>query len=344
MSKRKRDEVEDSDDEEPSFGKQILPVANLPGDYDGIPQDGMEYLFTVRRDALRLPHITRVYNPYAKPDIKPILPPSLHTLPAHCSLPSEEWCSLIETRFQNLRKNLSQPTIHVENPPSGSARVMPDIKERALWWEFLAGKPESEWNPPKKMKSSKQRKLGRGLRAFTPDVEPEDTQDAIQSQIPQLTEGQTLDCYQCKLPTPKILKQLDESMSLHLLMYFTHWINVHLQDQSSGPSGSPLPRLRQAHAQWIFALLTRIGDFISADDMNLLRNLSRACVSLLKELIQEKNEPETGSATVLLRNVMGDVDDEMDETSCWVIIAIILGVWKQRDLWADAETMLRSIS
>jgi hypothetical protein len=46
--KRKRDELDDSDDEEPSFGRQILPVANLPEDFNGIPTDGMQYLFTVR--------------------------------------------------------------------------------------------------------------------------------------------------------------------------------------------------------------------------------------------------------------------------------------------------------
>jgi hypothetical protein len=31
-----------------SFGRQILPVANLPEDFEGIPEDGMQYLFTVR--------------------------------------------------------------------------------------------------------------------------------------------------------------------------------------------------------------------------------------------------------------------------------------------------------
>jgi len=46
--KRKRNQLEDSDDEELSFGKQILPVANLPYDFDGEPMDGLQYLFTVR--------------------------------------------------------------------------------------------------------------------------------------------------------------------------------------------------------------------------------------------------------------------------------------------------------
>jgi hypothetical protein len=30
------------------FGNSVLPVANLPSSYDSIPQNGMEYLFTVR--------------------------------------------------------------------------------------------------------------------------------------------------------------------------------------------------------------------------------------------------------------------------------------------------------
>ena len=46
--KRKRSDLDDSDEEEPSLGKQVLPVANLPADFSGIPQDGLEYLFTVR--------------------------------------------------------------------------------------------------------------------------------------------------------------------------------------------------------------------------------------------------------------------------------------------------------
>jgi len=45
-SKRKRED--DSDEDDMSYGRQILPVANLPSDFDGEPEDGMQYLFTVR--------------------------------------------------------------------------------------------------------------------------------------------------------------------------------------------------------------------------------------------------------------------------------------------------------
>lgn len=32
----------------PRVGNQVLPVADLPDDFDAEPEDGMEYLFTVR--------------------------------------------------------------------------------------------------------------------------------------------------------------------------------------------------------------------------------------------------------------------------------------------------------
>jgi hypothetical protein len=47
--KRKRDEYESSDDEgDHAVGRQALPVADLPFDFDGEPEDGAQYLFTVR--------------------------------------------------------------------------------------------------------------------------------------------------------------------------------------------------------------------------------------------------------------------------------------------------------
>ena len=48
--KRKREHVKSGDDDDDTtYGlRQILPVANLPIDFDGEPTDGMQYLFTVR--------------------------------------------------------------------------------------------------------------------------------------------------------------------------------------------------------------------------------------------------------------------------------------------------------
>jgi hypothetical protein len=49
IGKRKRGECDSSDDESNNvMGKQVLPVADLPFDFDGVPEDGAQYLFTVR--------------------------------------------------------------------------------------------------------------------------------------------------------------------------------------------------------------------------------------------------------------------------------------------------------
>lgn len=48
LLKRKHDELDDSEEDESSYGKQILPVANLPDNFNEEPTDGMQYLFTVR--------------------------------------------------------------------------------------------------------------------------------------------------------------------------------------------------------------------------------------------------------------------------------------------------------
>lgn len=114
-------------------------------------------------------------------------------------------------------------------------------------------------------------------------------------------------------------------------MYFTYWINQHLQEDRQ----PPFPRPTQAHLQWIFALLTRVEEHVSADDMNLLRNLTRACIALLKAMILEQ-----GSRSELEEK---DNNNENGQASCWMIISVVIAMWGQRDLWIDAEDMLQSI-
>ena len=48
-AKRKYQDADISDDdEEPTLGRQVLPVANLPANFNGVPEDGLQYLFIVR--------------------------------------------------------------------------------------------------------------------------------------------------------------------------------------------------------------------------------------------------------------------------------------------------------
>lgn len=51
------------------------------------------------------------------------------------------------------------------NPPQ--SRLIPDKRDRDLWWSFLAGRPDSEWNLSKKSKQKlkKQQSASRGTYA-----------------------------------------------------------------------------------------------------------------------------------------------------------------------------------
>ena len=112
-------------------------------------------------------------------------------------------------------------------------------------------------------------------------------------------------------------------------MYFAYWINQYLEE--------PTPRVckvTETHARWMFALLSRVDDFITADEQSTLRSLARDCMSLIKERMQQAP----------------DEDEEAEEStiigipSCWMVITAIIGVWGQKDLWMDAEAMLSKVA
>ena len=93
----------------------------------------------------------------------------------------------------------------------------------------------------------------------------------------------------------------------------------------------------------MFSLLTRIGDFVSSDDMNLLRNFVRACISLLGTLVEQR--VTSGGPEEYDKLCFTETDAaSISEQSCWMIISIAIGVWGQRDLWDDVEVTLRGIS
>ena len=112
-------------------------------------------------------------------------------------------------------------------------------------------------------------------------------------------------------------------------MYFAHWINLHLEET--------VPRkyaISETHARWMFVLLSRVDNYISADEASTLRSVARGCMNLIKERRTltsadcDEDNPNTGSMN--------------GEASCWMIITAVIGIWAQNDLWEDAKVMLRS--
>ena len=124
---------------------------------------------------------------------------------------------------------MAQPTINVQAPlPSNT---IPEMKNRAGWWVFIAGAPELEWNPPKKPKAKKDKKFGKGMRAFPDekDLQGELEGAEAEASLPtphgtpspsdQFSEGESRTQRE---PTPTILRLIDE-VSLDLALWVAVW-------------------------------------------------------------------------------------------------------------------------
>ena len=92
----------------------------------------------------------------------------------------------------------------------------------------------------------------------------------------------------------------------------------------------------------MFALLSRVDEHLSSDELSTLRGLARACIAFIKDLnkndVAVKSEGEVGPRWV------GDpADAPLDERACWIVVAIISDFWGQKDLWMDAESALQGL-
>ncbi|KAH9006848.1 hypothetical protein EDB86DRAFT_2824042 [Lactarius hatsudake] len=340
---KKRKRENECDDDEATYGlRQTLPVANLPIDFDGEPLDGMQYLFLVRRDARKLPGVKHVANPYA------FIPPQpaqsiCHTKAAPL-LPCKEWRSKFERHFHNFRGNMSQPVIRPRQP-GPVPRMVPEKKSRDAWWAFLEGAPESVWNPPKIAGQGKDRAGQCGIAAQQlRDTSPSDTA-----------------LWRPRELSPAMLFQVDHRFSLHLVMYFTHWFNLYLGSLDSHSNSTTTHAPTDVHMRWVFALLTRIDLFCSADEIDSLRSLARTCIALISVVRRAKIESgsaspsapckredreatETGS-TAEAEAIVGPSSCErgpktLSECSMWVVFCAVTNIWGQRDLWDEAEQAL----
>lgn len=129
-------------------------------------------------------------------------------------------------------------------------------------------------------------------------------------------------------------------------MYFSYWINQHLEYVESGQASSPFSHLSQNHARWMFALLSRVDEHLTSDELSTLRNLARACIAFIKDLNKNNGTSTTSDSDGNLGGSsgvrwVGDPSDApLDERACWMIITIVTDFWHQKDLWMDAENAL----
>ncbi|EJU06568.1 hypothetical protein DACRYDRAFT_103514 [Dacryopinax primogenitus] len=348
--KRARD---DGDDElaEPGLQRQILPIAaHLRADFHGEPQDGMEYLFTVRRASSQLPWMTIAPSIPAPPKVATAswvqhakaVKAQVNRAPAPATvlddtggdegsrrLPDEEWKNAFVTGFNRFRQNIQQPTIYVGSTPTPR---YPKVTDRSGWYTYVTGRPDPLSVDKGKLPSTiptEPTPSDPSLDYANDDFPTETLLPPLSSSAPILSHGTP--------PVTALLRSLDQKSVLHLLMYFAHWLNTSLRPPSSSIPPYPTtpfePALSPVFGQWIFALLGHLDDRLMSGEVHTLRTLARACKELLVR------SWEIGEEVALATGEKKDVREERqrERDACWIIIAAVAGVWGQTDIWDDAK-------
>ncbi|KAG9011529.1 hypothetical protein FRB94_008098 [Tulasnella sp. JGI-2019a] len=128
-------------------------------------------------------------------------------------------------------------------------------------------------------------------------------------------------------PSTEIITQLDNKAAFHLLMFFTFWINMRLDRLRADENHHYNPlALCDNDAKWIFCLLARLDEILAGEQISTLRDLARACLSLLLESLKGANGEILKTA----------VERQTGRDSCWMVIVAVAKGWGQRDLWEDA--------
>jgi hypothetical protein len=98
------------------------------------------------------------------------------------------------------------------------------------------------------------------------------------------------------------------------------------------------------HQRWMFCLLGRLDDNLVGEDISTLRILARACIRLVVNQIQQssptrsvKNHARTLSAGLESDALTSEVPECSGSGGYWMVIAAIVGVWGQFDIWEEAK-------
>ncbi|KAF8605344.1 hypothetical protein BDV93DRAFT_521670 [Ceratobasidium sp. AG-I] len=375
--KRKRNQGDVDDDDAPALGNRVLPVADLPSDFSGEPEDGAQYLFLVRRDALSLPHTTRVFNPYETP-IAPSVP-STHK-PRHPCLPSEEWRLSFEETFKVFRQTwragkASQLPLKADS----QTPKVPRPKDRGGWLEFIngteksAGKPKPVSFPPSTAFAPRS---VLGKNAASPHTNPasegqpspfaasniqaagiveDESSDTSSEEEPE--EEQEPASREPRKPLPSIIKRMDDHGAIHLLMFIAYWIRNSLEGNTAPSQALSRPfHFPKHHQQWAFALLAQLDTSLRSEEISHLREVARACIAAIREdlaldgpvIVEADSGVELVDAASSSRTPVnpdsGNHNPRYDHlVGAWMVVGIIASVWGQRDMWQDAEETLADL-
>jgi hypothetical protein len=94
------------------------------------------------------------------------------------------------------------------------------------------------------------------------------------------------------------------------------------------------------HHRWMFSLMGVLDDHLTGQDISILRTLARACIQVAKYTSQSPTIPTSES-------VDGEMNDEADgrgadSAGLWMVVAAVVGIWGQRDIWDEAKSEMRA--
>lgn len=137
------------------------------------------------------------------------------------------------------------------------------------------------------------------------------------------------------LPSPSLLLDLPSPLLLALLELFTDWFTDRLATYPH------LNRTRSSHANlvpslheitWLLSLLSKLDALQSGDEISVLRCLSKTLmdISAVSERESKREEERVGKS-----KKEREEDEERAEAraGCWMVVAVVAGVWGQWDLW-----------
>ncbi|PWN33716.1 uncharacterized protein FA14DRAFT_190843 [Meira miltonrushii] len=268
-SNKKRSRNEEEDDA-PDWqngegsGNQILPVAILPADFDGVPLDGSQYLAVVRKEARAAPSIAR-YKEYASMEAK--LEDKELGIEDADLLPPQEWRDSFLHKFKNMRESLRSRVQSGDQPHK--VDNFPKGKSAKKWFKYLHGSEPS-------------------IKEYSEDEEEQvENNESLQSN--SNSKGGNL-----RVPKDSLLRSFHTEHIMVLLQSFTIWLDENWYKPKEEPGKAVQPAIYSFHSQWLFALLAHLDERLVGDDISILRQLARSCICRIAHSRSQRKTKDEG--------------------------------------------------
>ncbi|KAG9127395.1 hypothetical protein FRC07_014340 [Ceratobasidium sp. 392] len=133
-------------------------------------------------------------------------------------------------------------------------------------------------------------------------------------------------------PIPSIIKNMDDTGTIYLLMFIAHWIRKSLENISSTSPPHPL-----------------LDTSLRSEEISHLRELARACIAAIREDLDLEGsvEVEVDTSVFPAKNHDDEPIPAKPDSAryahligTWMVVGAIASVWGQRDMWEHAEEIL----